>query len=325
MITDLSRRDVLKSTVGALVAASLSTKCGLVMPAHAADKPLASAIIDTHTHFYDPTRPQGVPWPSKDDPLLYRRVLPADYQTFAKPLGVTGTIVVEASSWAEDNQWVLDIAENEPFIVGLVGNLKPGDDEYAPLLKRFAQNKLFRGIRIGHSFMKTRLDQPAFQRDLKALADHDLELDINGGSEMLPDVARLAEMLPGLRIVVNHCANVRIDGQSPPEAWQRDMRALQKHASVYCKVSGLVEGTGRKDGTAPNDVAFYKPTLDVIWHAFGEDRVIYGSNWPVSARFASYAVVQQIVADYFADHGHQASEKYFHHNAIAAYKPIFRQ
>ncbi len=323
-MTKLLRRQALKSTAGALAAISMPATCGQVSSAIAADKPPVSAIIDTHTHFYDPSRPQGVPWPSKDDPLLYRPVFPAEYQLFAQPLGVTGTIVVEASPWAEDNQWVLDLAEKETFIVGLVGNLKPGEDEFSPLLERFSQNRLFRGIRISHSLMKTRLDQPAFLRDLKALTDHDLELDINGGADMLPDVARLAETLPTLRIVVNHCANVRIDGQSPPEPWQRDMRALQKHASVYCKVSGLVEGTGRRDGTAPSDVAFYKPTLDIIWNAFGEDRVIYGSNWPVSKRFASYDVVQRIVTDYFAEHGRQASEKYFHHNALAAYKPVQR-
>lgn len=317
-MSDTSRRSFLKTTVGAFATVALAARAG------AADKPPASAIIDTHTHFYDPTRPQGVPWPGKNDKTLYRRVLPDDYKSFAKPLGVTGTIVVEASSWLEDNQWVLDLAEKDPFILGLVGHLTPGDDEFAQQLKRFAKNKRFRGIRIGHGLLKERFDRPEFARDLKSLAEHDLELDVNGGPDMLADVARLAERLPGLRIVINHCANVRIDGKALPAAWQRDMQSAAKHAAVYCKVSALVEGTGRNDGKAPDDVAFYKPTLDVIWKAFGEERVIYGSNWPVSERFASYAVVQRIVADYFADHGREASEKYFHRNAVAAYKPVQR-
>ena len=70
-------------------------------------------IIDTHTHFYDPTRPQGVPWPPKENQLLYRTVLPADAQALAAPVGVTGTVVVEASAWLEDNQWILDLAAND--------------------------------------------------------------------------------------------------------------------------------------------------------------------------------------------------------------------
>ena len=80
-------------------------------------------IIDTHTHFYDPTRPQGVPWPSKDDAVLYRPILPAEFNELARPHGVTGTVVVEASPWVEDNQWVLELAAREKSILGVVGRL----------------------------------------------------------------------------------------------------------------------------------------------------------------------------------------------------------
>ena len=72
-------------------------------------------IIDTHTHFYDPFRPQGVPWPEKDDEILYRRALPEDYKALAVPEGVTGTVMVECSPWVEDNQWVLDLAAADPI------------------------------------------------------------------------------------------------------------------------------------------------------------------------------------------------------------------
>ena len=88
-------------------------------------------IIDTHIHLYDPTRPQGVPWLSPDDEVLYRKVFPEDYKALAIPEGVTGTVVVEASEWVEDNQWILDIAADEPFIVGFVGNLQPGSEDFA--------------------------------------------------------------------------------------------------------------------------------------------------------------------------------------------------
>jgi len=112
-----------------------------------ADAPVARpTVIDTHTHFYDPTRAEGVPWPGKDSQLLYRPVLPAEWQTLVKPLGVTGTVVVEASSWVEDNQWLLDLAarhdrERLPGmlgIVGVVGNLPLGDPACAASIDRFA-------------------------------------------------------------------------------------------------------------------------------------------------------------------------------------------
>ena len=86
----------------------------------------------------------------------------------------------------------------------------------------------------------------------------------------------------------------------------------------YCKVSGLAEHTGQIP--APTDVAYYTPTIDVLWNAFGEDRLIYGSNWPVSERFAPYKVVQQIVDDYFSAKGDAVKAKFFWKNAKAVYQ-----
>ena len=83
-------------------------------------------IIDTHTHFYDPYRPEGVPWPPRDDALLYRRVLPEDYKAVAVPEGVTGTVVVEASEWVEDNGWILDLAATEPLYRWIRWQSRPG-------------------------------------------------------------------------------------------------------------------------------------------------------------------------------------------------------
>ena len=96
----MKRRDFL--TLAGVSAASV---------AGAADKP--STIIDTHAHFYDPSRPAGVPWPPKDDAKLYRTVLPPEFRRITAPLGIKGVIKVEASPLPEDNQWVLDLAARE--------------------------------------------------------------------------------------------------------------------------------------------------------------------------------------------------------------------
>ena len=142
---NLTRRTFL---AGGFVAATVAVT-GCASPLH--DKTAlhsSSAFIDTHTHFYDPSRPQGVPWPSKGDAVLYRTVLPAEYKRFAEALGVGGTVVVEASPWLEDNQFILDLAMDEPFILGLCGNLPPGENSFKQHLSRFTKNPLFRGIRI---------------------------------------------------------------------------------------------------------------------------------------------------------------------------------
>src|SRR5258708_9646872 len=81
--------------------------------------------IDAHTHFYDPTRPQGVPWPGKGDKTLYRPVLPKELAELAKPQHVGATIVVEASPLVEDNQWLIELAACEPVIIGGVVNPGP--------------------------------------------------------------------------------------------------------------------------------------------------------------------------------------------------------
>ena len=126
-------------------AAALAFPAGL---AGADTEPAADTIIDTHVHFYDPTRPEGVPWPGKNDKLLYRPFLPKHFRELTRPHKVTGTVVVECSPRLEDNQWVLDLARDDPFIFGLVGNLTPGTDDYPKHLERFARNPLFRGIRV---------------------------------------------------------------------------------------------------------------------------------------------------------------------------------
>ena len=279
-------------------------------------------IIDTHIHLYDPSRPQGVPWPNPDDEVLYRTVLPEHYKALAVPEGVTGVVVVEASEWVEDNQWILNIAINEPFIVGFVGNLQLGSEDFEKNLNRFFVNPLFRGIRPRGSSIKNLEQSKKSLTDIEILAGKNLSLDLLVGPGDLPDVAYLAKRVPEMRIVINHIACVRIDGNAPDPVWIEGMQMAAENPCVYCKVSGLVEVTQNKP--APTDVGYYTPTLDVLWDAFEEDRLVYGSNWPVSERFADYATVQKIVMDYFKSKGEEVTEKYFWKNSKAAYKWIKR-
>lgn len=280
--------------------------------------PAAAGILDTHTHFYDPTRLEGVPWPPTNDTLLYRPVLPAEYETIARPLGIGSTLVVEASSWEKDNRWILDLATRAPFLIGLIGHLKPGRPGFAELLARDAADGRFRGIRIGTWDGPTRLEDSEFMRDCRLLAERGLTVDVLIGPDQLMTIERFAERLPDLRIVIDHCSNVRIDGRAPAADWQKAIAAVARHPRVFMKFSGYVEGTGRTDGSAPREVEYYRPTFDVLWNAFGADRLVFGSNWPVSARFASLATVVSIARDYLESRG--AAEKCFRRNAHNAYQ-----
>ncbi len=274
-------------------------------------------IIDTHTHFYDPTRPEGVPWPNPNDEVLYRRVMPDDYKALAVPEGATGTVVVEASKWLEDNQWILDLAADEPFIVGFVGHLEPDDADFEKHLNRFAANPLFRGIRLGSGHLRA-IGETNFMANIEKLAAKELTLDLLINPDALSLLPTLVEHTPEMRIVINHIAGVRISEDPPDSGWISAINEVARYPNIYCKVSGLAEHTGQTP--APTDVAYYTPTVDVLWDAFGGDRLIYGSNWPVSERFAPYKVVQQIVDDYFSAKGDAVKAKYFWQNAKTAYQ-----
>ena len=275
-------------------------------------------VVDTHTHFYDPSRPEGVPWPDKGT-SLYRRVMPTDWQAVAGPLGVKQTIVVEASPWVEDNQWILDIAAEEPAILGLVGNLDPRDEQFSKHLNRFAKNALFLGIRWRSDLVPIDRDREMLLRAAHELKDLDLELDLNGPCRALPLANRLAQDVPELRIVINHLG-ASGDPQAIQADWHANIRELAKRPNVFMKVSALVEQVPGKPGEAPTDMEYYLPILDHLWECFGEDRLIYGSNWPVSDRGATYDVVYKIVSEYFAARGEAATEKYFWQNAQTAYR-----
>jgi L-fuconolactonase len=271
-------------------------------------------IIDTHVHFFDPMRPTA---PKRtDDKPLPRAVLPADLKALARPHGVTGVLIVEASPLLEDNQWWLDLAAKEPFIVGVVGRIDPASDDFEKNLRRFAKNPLYRGIRISHDELKAGLKGNLVER-CKLLVELNLVLDVNGGPDLTADVARLAAEVPKLRIVINHAANLRIDGKEPPPKWIEGMAAAAKHPNVYCKVSALVEQTGKKP--APREVEYYTPVLNTLWKLFGEDRLLFGSNWPVSNGGAPYETVVGIVQDYFTAKGETAATKFFLGNSQTAY------
>ena len=198
----------------------------------AAGKP----IIDTHIHLFDPARPQGVPWPEKTNQVLYKPAMPDRYRSIAAPLGITGAIVVEASPWLEDNQWVLDVAAKNPIVVGVVGNLEPGKPEFGKQLERFHRNSLFRGIRYGNLWdrnLAAEIAKPQFIADLKLLSKAGLSLDTaNPNPELLG--AGASRHGSGSGSARDHRPSAADEGEGP---WPRSGRA-GKTTEGICKTVG---------------------------------------------------------------------------------------
>ena len=211
-------------------------------------------IIDTHTHFYDPSRPQGVPWPGGKDSLIYRTVLPEHHREVAAPTGVVGTVVSAASVWLEDNQWVLDLVTPEdPWIVGVTGCIA-SDADFGKNVDRFAANPYYRGIRAGADFLDN-TDGRALER-VEKLAEHDLQVDICGTRDSVDAMCDLARQVPKLRWVLNHLGEPSIDGKDPDPAWVDYVQAASEVPQIFCKVSGLVEYSQIKP--APPELDYYR-------------------------------------------------------------------
>lgn len=314
----MNRRTFLHRTAAAAAGLACSSERVVAAPA-------ASRIVDTHTHFYDPTRKEGVPWPGKGTPL-FRTVLPKDWLAVASPHGVTETVVVEASNRLEDNAWILDLAAREKSIVGFVGNLLPHEEGFPGNLKRFAANPIFRGIRVSHAGFVANAGKPEFRRGITLMADQGLELDLNGGAAMHLPAAGLAADVPALRIVINHVGGAG-DPAGLSDEWRKGMAALGKQKNVFCKVSALQEQTkasNTQPGNAPRDTAYYAPILDHCWECFGGERLVYGSNWPVCEKGGAYGDQFAIVSEYFGAKGREACENYFWKNSRAAYRWVER-
>jgi predicted TIM-barrel fold metal-dependent hydrolase len=279
-------------------------------------------IIDTHIHLFDPTRPQGVPWPTKADGILYQPALPDRYRHIAFPLGIRGAIAIEASPWPEDNQWLLEVAIDNVIIVGVVGNLEPGKHGFQRDLERFGGNPLFLGIRYGNLWGRNlglQLNNPDFTADLRKLADAGLTLDTaDPDPQLISDVVKLTDQVPNLRVVVDHLPQL-----NPPterrliEEYRSNLQELGKRRHIFVKLSEVFRHI---NGRVPEDLAFYRSVLDDIFDIFGPDRLLYGSDWPNSDLWAPYPNVLKLVHSYFKEKGCVAEEKFFSKNSMAAYR-----
>lgn len=275
-------------------------------------------IIDTHTHFGDPSRPNK---------LLHRTELPDVYKAVAIPEGITGTVVTESSEDIEENQWTLDQADKDPFILGLIGHLDPFSEAFDRDLDRFAADPRFCGFRLhvncchhytGNPIQGVNHIPERLLQSLTSLVKNDMALDLHGGREYFDYFNELSRRVDGLRIVLNHMCGSGIAAGPSIADWDESVEAIRQIAllpNATCKVSALVQA-----GAGEADPEFYRPALDVVWNAFGAERLIYASNWPQIEAFSDFATHHHILAHYFSEKGTDAEENFFWKNAQRMYQ-----
>ena len=306
-----------------MITKNLKKQLAQLLTIFAAGTPFAQAyepaLIDTHVHLWHLDRPEGIYWIPKDNHALYRSFMPENHEAIAQKNGVNGVVVVQAGQHLPDNQWNLDVtAHNKALYRGVVGNLSQviGTDRFQPLLDKLCQDDRYLGYRISGRTQKTLTRE--FYRDLEETARQGKTVDILIGNYTLEDAADIANRIPNLKIIINHFGGVRLDGNPLAPTWVEKFRAVAKYPNVFCKVSALF---GRvKSQPAPLDLPFYKPILDLALECFGEDRIIFGSDWPVTRTTADYASALKLTRDYFEKKGPTVSLKLFSSNAKKFYE-----
>ncbi len=276
-------------------------------------------ILDTHIHLFDGTRPQGAPYsgPGGDSPSVS---LPPRYRRLAQPLNIVGAIKVEASPWIEDNLWALQVAEQDTMIVGVIGNLQPDKSEFTEYLDRFRKNSLFRGIRYGNLWgysISQQVNNPVFIDGMKRLAAADLVLDTaNPNLSLLQATLRLSERVPELRIVIDHLPAFEPTRGERAE-YEKLLADLKQRSGVYMKLSAVIH---RVAGVVATELSAYRDRVDHLMDIFGEDRVLFGSDWPNSDATTSLDSIVKLARQYLSTQPLRIAEKVLWRNSLHAYR-----
>ena len=310
----MKRRDLLKSAVTLAAGAVSAPLFG------APNSPIP--VIDTHIHLFDTTRKGGVPWPEKTDAALYRPALPSRYKALAQPHQVIGAIAIECSAWMVDNFWLQHVVENDPIMLGFIGDLEPGAADFAATLDVLHRSPFFFGIRYGNLWNRdlgVSVQNSDFLAGLKLLAQNGLVLETaNPDAPLIASVLSVADRVPDLRIVIDHLPNAKIPAEaSARSAYEANLRELSHRPNVFVKGSAIVR---RVNGEVQFDVGYYKAALDQMWELFGEDRIFFGSDWPNSDSTANYDDTFRVAKSYIATRSLAAQQKYFWKNSLAVYK-----
>ena len=250
--------------------------------------------IDSHQHFWR-YNPAHQVWMTDQMEVLRRDCLPDELQPLLETIGFSGTIAVQARQMVEETEWLLKLSDQHDFIRGVVGWVDLRSSKLPRQLTQYAIHPKLRGVRhVVHDepdddFMLL----PEFRRGIAQLGAFNLTYDLLLFPRHLPVAAKLVAEFPEQPFVLDHIAKPAIcQGRISP--WREDLQALAAFKNVYCKLSGMVTEAAWKQWR-PDD--FY-PYLDTIVAAFGTDRVMIGSDWPVCTLSGSYAAVMEIVIDY---------------------------
>jgi L-fuconolactonase len=275
-------------------------------------------VVDAHQHFWDTAR-GGYPWMTDELASIRRPFMPEDLASLLRQHGVDHTVLVQARMSLNETRELLDIGARTPFVAGVVGWVDlTGPDVGRSLadIKATAEGGKLVGIRhqVHDEVDAAWLLRSDVLRGLRAVGDAGLTYDLLVRTRELPAALEAVRLLPNVRFVVDHLAKPPI-GSGQTAAWAEALAPLSEHSNVYCKLSGMVT-EGDWSAWQPEDLAPYVRSV-VDW--FGEDRLMFGSDWPVCLLAASYGAVLDALAYTLRDLPESTRCKIMGHNAIRFY------
>ena len=260
------------------------------------------SIVDTHQHLWDLSQVQP-PWLSGAPKILSQTYGLAEFAKATEGLNVVQAVYMEVDVAPEDQvkeaDTLLEICRSKkgPTVAAVISG-RPGQESFAPYIRRYAKDKEIKGVRQvlhAETAEKAMCLKPQFVSSVKLLGELGLSFDLCMRAGELSDGLTLAKQCPGTRFIVDHCGNAdpsvflkNAASSDPPahdpQKWRDDIKALADQENVICKISGII-------ARAPKGVAFVESLAPIVNHcldSFGPDRVIFGGDWPVCLLGGSY-------------------------------------
>jgi L-fuconolactonase len=251
-------------------------------------------------------------WIDDSMAALRRDFLPENLQPELDLNGFRGSVVVQTRQTLEETRWLLELADRSPSILGVVGWVDLQSLDLRSQLKALPRNPKLVGVR--HIVQAEPDDQfllrPEFLRGISVLEEFDLAYDILIYTRHLPIAAEFVERFPRQRFVLDHLAKPPIKREEI-DIWAQGIRRLARFPNLYCKLSGLVTEADWQNWN-PRQI---DPYLEVAFEAFGPDRLMIGSDWPVCLVASSYTRAVQVVKNYVDRHQPQYREAVLGGNA----------
>lgn len=272
-------------------------------------------IIDSHQHFwqYEPVKHS---WIDDEMAVIRRDFLPSDLQKVYQENGIEGCVAVQADQTLAETDFLIDLASKNDFIKGIVGWVDLRSNAVEADLEKYSHHQKVKGFRhvvqgeADHNFLL----RPNFLNGISALEKHNFTYDILIFPHQLGATLEFVKKFPNIKFVIDHIAKPYIkDGFF--DGWANQMKAIAKQENVYCKVSGMITEADYKTWTQ----AQLHPYLDLVFNAFGTNRILFGSDWPVCLVAGNYQQVKNIVTNYIADFSADEKANIMGLNAIKFY------